>query len=286
MYRIFTLLLILSFAPAAAPILHAQDEADLVLAEGKALYRLEKAAWNGTDLMREEFPEEMEKVGGYATYPDGSNTHCVFFSRDSITTILADFSFDSTFAINTATIDRVRQYPTEKEVRLRNLRASAIAHMSTNNIFKVYENSNLNIVPMVHQGVAKVYVLTGPSVSGIVIFGNDYLIEFNERDEVKSARALHRNIIQIEYGEASAETYHSHTESTGSYMTPTDVCTLMLYGPYTNWTKHTVLSQTHWNMWDVKKNTMAVLTRKAMDKIKKQMKKMDKKKAKQRKKKN
>jgi hypothetical protein len=287
MYRIFTLLLLFSLAPAAVPTLCAQDEAptpqSLVLAEGRALYRLEKAAWVGTDLMRAEFPDEMGKVGGYATYPDGPNTHCVFFAKDSATTILADFSFDSTFASNTATVDRIRQYPTEKELRLRTLRSRAIAHMSTDTIFKTYKNSNLNIVPMVHRGVAKVYILTGPSVAGVVIFGNDYLIEFDGQDEVKSARTLHRNIIPIEYGEEEVETYHSHAESTGSFMTPTDICTLMLYGPYTNWTKHTVLSKTHWNLWSVEKNTMAVLTRKAMDKIRKSMKKMDKKRAKKKK---
>jgi len=286
----YTLLLLLFIASAAVSNLCAQNEKptpqSLVLAEGKTLYRLEKAAWNGTDLMRAELPDEMGKVGGYATYPDGSDTHCVFFAQDSVGTILADFTFDSTFAINTATLDRVRQYPTAEELRLRTLRSKAISHINSDTLFKTYKNSNLNIVPMVYQGVAKVYVITGPSVTGIVIFGNDYLIEFDEQDEVKSARALHRNIIPVEYGEEKAETYHSHTEQTGSFMTPTDICTLMLYGPYTNWTQHTVLSQTHWNMWNVEKNTMAVLTRKAMKKIDKQMKKLNKKKVKQRKKKN
>lgn len=281
MRALLTLFLILNFAPAAAPKLLGQKGIQVqrakVLAEGKALYRLEKAAWNGTDMLREQFPEEMEHFGGYVSLLEGNLTHCVFFTDDSIPRLMAIYTFDSTFSFANAVLDRVRQYPTEEELRLRQLRSSAYRHIAQDTIFKVYKNSNLNVVPMVYEGVAKVYVLTGPSVSGVVIFGNDYLISFDEKDQVQSARPLHRNIIPIEYNDEQESTMHSHTESTGSLITPTDICTLMLYGPFTNWESHTVLSKTHWNFWNVENSSLAVVSRKAMDKIDKHQKKLKKK---------
>lgn len=282
MRPLFTLLLLICLVPATAPQLCAQaSEQEAILAEGKALYRLEKAAWVGTDMLREQFPEEMKHFGGYVTYSEEDLTYCTFFTNDSISRVMAIYSFDSTFTVANSTLDRVRQYPTDEELRLRNLRSNAYRRMQTDTIFNVYKNSNLNVVPMVYQGQAKVYVLTGPSVGGVIIFGNDYLIEFDNDDRVKSARSLHRNIIPIEYAEGQTSSSHSHTERTGSFMTPTDICTLMLYGPFTGWDSHTVLSQTHWNIWDIERNTMAVLTRKAMEKIKKHQKKLAKKRKRQ-----
>jgi hypothetical protein len=282
MRSLFTLLLLLSLTPATAPKLCAQKSVqDAILAEGKALYRLEKAAWVGTDMLREQFPEEMEHFGGYVTYSKKELTYCTFFTNDSISRVMAVYAFDSTFTVSNSTVERVRQSPTEEELRLRHLRSSAYRKMQTDTIFNVYNNSNLNVVPMVYQGKAKVYVLTGPSIAGVVIFGNDYLIEFDDDDQVESARPLHRNIIPIKYTEEQTSSSHSHTKHTGSFMTPTDICTLMLYGPFTSWDSHTVLSQTHWNIWDIERNTMAVLTRKAMEKIKKHQKKLAKKRKRQ-----
>lgn len=278
--RFLTLLLLILLAPASAPNLFSQSaiaaKRAAILKEGETLYRLEKAAWLATDLLREHHPKEMERFGGYTAYTDGEQTHCVFFTNDTETAVLADYKFDSIFSLATVQEDWQRAQPSDLEIRLLHLRRRAYQHIENDTIFKFYNNANLNVIPLIYEGIPKVYALTGPSVSGVVIFGNDYLLTFDQQDQVSDARALHRNIIPIEYNEEQTKTMHSHTEATGSLMTPTDVCTLMLYGPFTGWTSHTVLSATHWNIWTIESNSLAVISRKEIEKMGKKKKRKKK----------
>lgn len=66
---------------------------------------------------------------------------------------------------------------------------------------------------IINKGEKKVYLLSGPKKNGVLIFGNDYLIEFDKSDNVKNKRLLHKNIIPIEFKNnegKDAETMHNH----------------------------------------------------------------------------
>src|SRR4030095_6186360 len=93
--------------------------------------------------------------------------------------------------------------PTEYEKTLYTIRRKALEEINTNkdSLFKFYKNTSLNLIPIVYKGEKKVYVLTGPSVSGVVVFGNDYLFKFDENNNILSIKRLHKNIIPINYGE-------------------------------------------------------------------------------------
>ncbi len=132
------------------------------------------------------------------------------------------------------------------------------------------------MIPLVRNGEKKVYILTGPKVDGVMVFGNDYLITFDENDEISSYKALHQNLIPIYYkseeGEDGMEaetTIHSHLPETGDFMTATDICTLMLYSRFAGWKSHYVSSKKYLNIWDCQKNRLTVVPMKAIKKMNK-----------------
>jgi hypothetical protein len=107
-----------------------------------------------------------------------------------------------------------------------------------------------------------VYVLTGPKVTGVVIFGNDFLMTFDERDNLKDKKEIHRNLIPIEFekGQNTVGAMHSHTFGTSDFITPTDICTLMLYAKFAGWESHIVLSQKYVSIWNCDAETLTLMT--------------------------
>lgn len=50
-------------------------------------------------------------------------------------------------------------------------------------------------------------------------------------------------------------------------MTPTDVCTLMLYQKLTKWKQHIVLSGNYVSIWDSNRQSLTAITKEAWNKI-------------------
>jgi hypothetical protein len=60
----------------------------------------------------------------------------------------------------------------------------ALAEINSDKMFKTYENSNLNLIPLINGAERKVYVLTGPTQNGVVLIGNDYLLTFDSEGKI------------------------------------------------------------------------------------------------------
>jgi hypothetical protein len=238
--------------------------------EGKLLYRLEVAAWNGTEIFLKDFSHIASKLKGYFAYEDKEYTRVVFFSNDAVPNVIATFSFDSTFDPNTVKReDAVRAF-TEYEKQIHQLRNNALEAINRDTTFKTYKNTNLNLIPIISNNERKVYVLTGPQVTGVVIFGNDYLLTYDEHNQLQHVKQLHRNILPLKYGDQESKaiaSVHSHTPETGDYITSTDICTLMLYEKFAGWEQHMVVSDKFVSVWSCRKNDLLVLTREAWEKI-------------------
>lgn len=244
--------------------LGAQDK-DEILAEAWLMYNSEKASWNGTDMIHQYYPEKLNTVGGYFSYTKDERHTCVFFNRDSVPGVTVSVSFDDSFIPEAAKIDTIYRKMTVLENDLYEIRQKAIEETLTDTLFKSYKNTNLNYIPLITGKEKKVYMLTGPVVEGVVVFGNDYLIKFDKKNRIKEKKALHKNIIPIEYSDNPDEniTIHSHQEETGSLITATDICTLMLYCPYTNWSQHYVVSEKYISIWDCEKSELFMITMEA-----------------------
>ena len=233
------------------------------------LYRSEAASWYGTDVFLEKLKSKKQSSGGYFSYTDAKEAKCVFFSKEDNPKVLAVISFDSTYNPATAHLDSMPRAFTQHESSLYTIRKKALEIINTDTLFKQFKNTSFNVIPIIDKTKRRVYVLTGPAVSGVVVFGNDYQLDFDRRNEVIAKKRLHKNLIPMEYGKEKGQTaaMHSHLPSTGEYITATDICTLMLYEKYPGWKQYYVISPSYVSIWSCEKDELVILTKKAWDSI-------------------
>jgi len=250
MRKIIILFLLLSHLQ-----LLAQDPQKLVkpiIEEGKKLYRSEMASWHGTDLFLEQY-QDHNNIGGYFSYEENNNIKCIFFSNESAPKIIGTIVFDATFKHDKAIVYLEERAFNKIEKRVFDLRQAGLNAIKQDTLFKYYQNINFNIIPLVGKNESKVYVLSGPTQSGVIVFGNDYLLTFDTKNKLINSKALHKNIIPITYEENDnkIDSYHTHLPETGDLITATDVCTLMLYGKFTGWKEHKILSKEYYMSWNI-----------------------------------
>jgi hypothetical protein len=253
-----------------------------IVAEGKRLFKSEMASWYGTDVFVELFKDQ-SKIGGYFSYSDNDTSKCIFFSKGENPKVIGTISFDSTYDTKKAGVDLTERDFSFFEYDLYSIRKLGIAMINSDTLFKTYKNTNLNLIPVISNNERKVYVLTGPTQNGVVIFGNDYLIVFDPQNNILSKKQLHKNIIPIKYGGEQTNddqiegTIHSHLPETGDFITATDICTLMLYEKFAKWKQHNVVSAKYLNIWNCESNQLTVIPMETVDKIDKDQEKRKKK---------
>lgn len=243
-----------------------------VVQEGKTLYKSEMASWYGTDLFITKYKQH-ENIGGYFSYSEGETSKCIFFSKDETPKVIGTILFDNTYNIETAKLELTERSFSKNENDLYLIRTKALQALKTDTIFKRYENSNLNLIPVITNKEKKVYVVTGPTNNGVVIYGNDYLLTFNNENKLKTIEKLHTSIIPVSFGDEkniSIASMHSHVLDSGELITATDICTTMLYEKFTGWGTVYVMSKKYVSIWDCKKNELNVMTKEAFDKIESQ----------------
>ncbi|EHQ42137.1 hypothetical protein [Myroides odoratus] len=263
---LFTFSLISCFAQSKIDKQHKE-----ILDEGIRLYRSEMASWYGTDLFLSQYSNK-ENIGGYLSYVEEEASICIFFSKTPNPQVLGTITFNKDYNVQQAKVDIKERPFSQKELDLYTIRQIALEDIPNDTLFKRYKNTNLNLVPLIHEKEKKVYVLTGPTTGGVVIFGNDYLITFDKKNKIRTKKQLHQNIIPIqteatEGNHTILSTMHSHTSETGHLPTATDVCTLMLYAPYVNWGTHIIVSEEYKSIWDFKKSDFVALSNKTIDNI-------------------
>lgn len=243
-----------------------------IVAEGKRLYNSEIASWYGTDLFIEKYTDK-QNIGGYFSYMDNGIAKCIFFSKSEKPKVIGAISFDSTYNTQTASVDLKERDFTTIENDYYAIRKLAITEVQTDTLFKTYNNTKLNLIPLINGNERKVYILTGPNKSGVVIFGNDYLLTFDNQNKLTSKKQLHKNIIPIGYGSTETNgqivltTVHSHLPETGEFITATDICTLMLYSKFAKWKTHNVISKEYLNVWDCETNELNVFPMSMVEKM-------------------
>jgi hypothetical protein len=263
---------------AISTIANAQDDANErarpIVEEGNRLYKSEMASWYGTDLFMEKYSDR-NNIGGYFSYVNNAVPTCIFFSRADEPKVIGAVMFDSSYNTSTASVNLTEREFSAAEKDIFTIRQIALSEISSDTMFRTYKNTSLNLIPIINGSDRKVYVLTGPEKSGIVIFGNDYLLTFDAENKLVNKKQLHKNIISIEY--SSDETgdrhvigaAHTHLPETGEFITATDICTLMLYEKFAKWQKHTVVSKDYMSLWDCTTDRLLVISMHAVEKIEK-----------------
>ncbi len=265
MNKTFTIILILLTATVFGQR-NPTEEAQPIVAEGKLLYKSEMASWYGTDLFLENYKNK-ENIGGYFSYTDKDISKCIFFSKSDTPKVIGTISFDSTYNLKSAMTDLSERAFTTYENDIYAIRKIALAEANADTLFKTYKNTNYNFIPLINGDEKKVYILTGPQQNGVVIFGNDYLLTFDSKNNLLLKKQLHKNIIPVYYGGKEEEgkqmvgAMHSHLPETGEFITATDICTLMLYGRLAKWKTHNVVSKKYLNIWNCETDRLTVIPR-------------------------
>jgi hypothetical protein len=246
------------------------EERQEIVDEGKKLYRLEMASWYGTDVFQMKFADKVKSAGGYCSYETEQSTVCVFFTRAEPKRVLASIAFDSTFSTESAVVDPTERALSKQEASVIAMRQVALKEINADTLFKTYPDTQLNLIPVIDEKGRRVYVVTGPTKNGVIIFGNDYLLAFDESNNLQSKSKIHQNIIPIDFGNGSDKkvigSSHAHLPETGDMITPTDICTLMLYQRFTQWKTHIVTSWKYLSLWDCEHNTLTLIPQKDLNK--------------------
>jgi hypothetical protein len=168
---------------------------DSIVKEGKMLYRLEMASWQGTDLFFKCYQDRRPKAAGYFSYINEDKTCCVFF--DEYRSAVSTFTFDSSLSFKTVNVDLNIRHLTEHETSLLQMQAVLKKLVNEDTTFISYANTNLNIIPIIDQKHKRAYVITAATVHGLVVYGNDYLILLNNDNKVTYINKIHPNVIPI-----------------------------------------------------------------------------------------
>ena len=245
---------------------YLDKQAKLITEQGVFLYKLEKGAWHGTDLFFEKFGEKKSLLGVYVTYPDKKNTKIVFYSNEKSPKVIATILFDESFDLKKAKLDSKGRNLTEYENNLRLLREKTVFETRTNSTFEFYKNIGFNIIPVIQNEKKEVYILSGPKTNNIIIFGNDYLLTFDNDNNVKNVKKLHKNIIFQEFKKINdsmnfISAVHTHLTESGDFMTATDICTIMLYGEKFGLENSIVYSEKYVSIWDIKTKKLSIMSR-------------------------
>jgi len=266
--------IIIALLLLASSLIYSQNkETEKILSEGKLLFRMEKGSWYGTDDMLARFKTKKDSVGGYLSYETDDNTiNMIFFSRFDSDKILIRYEFDSLPKPEPIKIDTLNQNATNLERNLISIRQDARdrAYANEDKFFNFHDNTSLNFIPLIADKEKSVFVLTGPQVSGIVLLGNDYKLSYDKKNEFKKKEKIHNTILQFPYTSENKEnptvsTIHSHIIT--EYISSTDICTLLLYKKYVEWNQHIVMSEKEVSIFDLEKESLFTMKRKAWEKI-------------------
>jgi hypothetical protein len=229
---------------------------DSIVAEGKALYRSEMASWYGFAVFGQKMPELMPRVGGYLTNFEGTKTRFVVFNDAAQPQVVFSILYDTAYNNQTASIDAKARAFTEGEQQIYAIRQLALGIAAKDTLFKRYKNCSLDPVPIVSNGTKRVYFFTNTQQPGIILFGNDYLIEFDKDNQPTAVKKFHDQLTPVSTKPSTTDTgdaettFHLHDRE--ELMTATDVCTLLLNKKVTNWNQHLARGKEVTSIWDSK----------------------------------
>jgi len=268
---IFSLLLFASAGKADAQRDRLDQITDSITAEAKTLYRSEWTSWYGTDVFVAKCPDKKPLSGGYFSYETPTNLVNIFFSKDTQPVVIASITFDKTFNANNYTLDTLPRKLTTTEQVYYDVRKAVSTRIYHDTTFRSYKNTMLDIVPLITNNIKKAYVLTGTNETGVVIFGYDYLVNFDDNGQITSVRKQHKSMIpsytKTDSGKTIVGGVHNHLPQYSPFITATDICTMMLYEKFTAWKTYYVMSKDYISIWDCNKNELVILTMDAWRKI-------------------
>ncbi|UOQ64511.1 hypothetical protein [Hymenobacter volaticus] len=160
-----------------------------------------------------------------------------------------------------------------REQRLFAIRERVEEELATHQVagtsYRFPENTRPNIVLLENAKGVRAYVLVGPQTAGVLPIGNDFLLSFDTGGKLRTVERLHNSYLAMsppENTERIEAGMHSHLPA-HPYITPTDICSLLLYQDAFPAPQHIVMGREYVSIFDIQKQQLLLLTKKAFDKI-------------------
>lgn len=204
---------------------------DSILKEGLLLYRLERAAWIGSDMCVKNLPESvMSTAKGYTAYQSGDSEIFVLHNDDNKRIYRSVFR-DGEY-IDGSEDMRMRRL-TKKERRLVRARNDIF-----NNLMSEQEEGQIMIdnraspnMIVIPQGKGfRFYMICGAKEPNIIPLGQDYYAEADSKSRIIRWNQMHKAFLGVPITGKVTALIHSH-QPQEPFITPTDICTFKLYGP-------------------------------------------------------
>jgi hypothetical protein len=270
MKKLFTLItLFILTQNATAQKNGLRQIADSINAEGEMLYRSEWASGHSTQIFASSFGGKKFLSGGYFSYETKKEMTTIFFSKNEDPVVLATVKFDDGLDSSKYSIDTTARKFTENEKEFYTIRSKAAQAVLNDTLFKFYQNTSLNLVPIIKNGTKKVYVITAQTAPDEVLLGNDYLINFDKDNDIIKKTKLHNNLIPLGTGgkEAIKASSHQHLGETSPFITATDICAFKLWKAKTTWVISFVVSAGYVSAWHFRDEFLEILTQDEWQKI-------------------
>jgi len=261
------LILLLCFKVQAADKLSADQLAkiaDSLKAEGLMLYNSEHCSWIASDLFMSSYTGNQDDIGGYCSYIDGSGMKCIFTSKPYPDSVIGTVIFKDGIDPETGIVNLQHRMLTATEQQYVSMRRT-VQQMTnaSDGFFKYYDNCNFNIAPLITGDYRRVYVITSTAKEGVILYGNDYKITLDKDNKVIDKKALHRTLLPINPKEDTVEnlkgTIHTHISEYNLFITPTDICTSMLYMPPGSGNSCVTISKDYISIWNCDAATLVIV---------------------------
>ncbi len=210
-----------------------QPIADSILAEGVRLYGYEKAAWMTSDSVRTHC-KNLDDIGVSVVYEEGNVFTCIFTDEKEENVVFCGKGKLDALKRELQWSNEVRPLSgVEKEAL--NAKKKCIQKLSESygdSIFNMPSaNGSLNIDIIKRNEGYRLYILQGTALMGIIPYGNDYIVDYDNNFNITSFKRCHKGFLAlpVESGKKVESSMHSHTPD-NPYMSVTDVCTSLLYG--------------------------------------------------------
>ena len=255
-YRLFkkefiTVLLLILFKIVSGQNSEISD----AVKEGYLLFRLESASWITSDTLGIKYPLYKSKGGGYLSYEVSDTEKTIIWDKDDHNKILVTINYTNNFHDKTV---QLKERKTNKiEDYLVKIRIDALERLNGGDFFKHYNKTSFNIIPVLHKDKGIIYIITATADKGVVIFGNDYFLEYNLKGKFENADAYHKTLIPTQTSDLLKNRIQilemNHTHISKYKIAPTEICTLLLYRQYIKWKTFKIIGENYTIKWDVQK---------------------------------
>jgi hypothetical protein len=266
--------LLLASLLASASMAYAQNNlqstSQSILHEGLELYQLEQAAWLSTDLLEaRHYPTQ--QINEYFSYASGDSIRTLFIGgRQSAPQVLTEFRSPRTHIRPATTRQLSGRELLAPEQALLAIRRRSLADLQHVAGAELPAHTAFNVVLLPKGPQVWVYVFTGATPGttqrGVTLLGNDYLLHYKANGQLLTSKKLHPNLIPISRPQTKQPiqaSLHLHKEGKMPFITPTDVCTLLLYQKQLPGRTHLVFSKKYVSIFSPADAKLTILTRQA-----------------------